>query len=52
MLRGIVHRFAEAYVRCFAVVLDQLTLLLEFRQVADALRQLGSQVLGIFPLDA
>jgi len=52
MRRGIVHRFARAYVRGFAVVLKLSSFALQFWQVADAHCQLGSQVFGVFPLDA
>lgn len=52
MLPGIVDRFARAYVRGFAAVLKLSSFALQFRQVADAHYQLGSQVFGVFPLDA
>lgn len=54
MLHGIVDRLARAYayVRSFAVALKLSSFALQFRQVADAHCQLGSQVFGVFPLDA
>lgn len=49
---GIVFGFGPPFVRGFAVFPKVSSLLLQFGQVADALRQLSLQVFGVFPLDA